>query len=156
MDDSAIPARVGRQLAHRRDDLDLTQEELAQRIGITSFAVSAAERGRNAIRRSKRADWEDALGLPAGSISRAYRDGELAQPSTEPTFEETLEERRLILKDPESRAILRGAIAGLQARLEVEDDPDERQALLGAIGRLGGPLPRPEKQGRERRDRRTG
>jgi transcriptional regulator with XRE-family HTH domain len=74
-DVDAIPARVGQQLATRREDLDLIQEELAQRIGVSTATVSAAERGRNVISRRRRPDWERALGLRKGTLSRAYRDG---------------------------------------------------------------------------------
>lgn len=73
-----FPARVGRQLARRRDeDLDLTQDELADLIGITTAAISKAERGINKISRGRRSGWETALQLPPGSISQAYRSGEL-------------------------------------------------------------------------------
>lgn len=70
-----IPSQVGQQLAKRRDELDLTQDALARRIGVTVTSVSAAERGRSTIIRSKRATWEQALGLKAGTLTRAYRDG---------------------------------------------------------------------------------
>lgn len=69
------PAEVGRQLARRREDLDLTQEDLAQRIGVVAKTVSGVERGLSSISRSKRPAWEKALALRAGTISRAYRDG---------------------------------------------------------------------------------
>lgn len=68
------PTRVGQQLARRREDLDLTQNTLAQAIGITSTTVSATERGRTTISRSKRPLWEQALQLKPGTITRAYRD----------------------------------------------------------------------------------
>lgn len=71
----SFPARVGKQLAKRRDDLDLTQDELAERIRITTAAISKAERGINKISRGRRLDWERALGLRPGTLSRAYRDG---------------------------------------------------------------------------------
>lgn len=70
-----IPARVGQQLAGRREELDLTQQTLAARIGITVASVSAAERGRSVIMRGKRAGWEQALHLRPGTLGRAYRDG---------------------------------------------------------------------------------
>lgn len=69
------PAEVGQQLARRREDLDLTQEDLAQRIGVVAKTVSGVERGLSSISRSKRPAWEKALALRAGTISRAYRDG---------------------------------------------------------------------------------
>lgn len=72
---SEPPTSVGQQLKDRREALDLTQEALAQSIGITSRSVSATERDETEIRRSKRPIWEKALRLKAGTISRAYRDG---------------------------------------------------------------------------------
>lgn len=71
----ASPIEVGRQLQQRREDLDLTQQALAQRLGIAPRTVSAAERGLNQITKSRRSDWETELGLMPGTISRAYRDG---------------------------------------------------------------------------------
>lgn len=67
------PTRVGPQLARRREDLDLTQGALARQIGITVTSVSSAERGKATISRGKRALWEQALQLKAGTITRAYR-----------------------------------------------------------------------------------
>ena len=75
------PADVGRQLLERREDLDLTQQELAQRIGISARTVSAVERGVNQITKSRRGDWERALELKPGTISRAYRDGSRLEPA---------------------------------------------------------------------------
>jgi transcriptional regulator with XRE-family HTH domain len=69
------PLRVGQQLASRREELDLTQDAVSRLIGITVTSVSAAERGRATISRSKRPLWEQALQLKPGTISRAYRDG---------------------------------------------------------------------------------
>lgn len=74
MSQSPDPASVGQQLARRREELDLTQEALARRIGISTPTVSVTERGHTQIRVSKRGAWESALGLKAGTISRAYRD----------------------------------------------------------------------------------
>lgn len=68
-------AQVGRQLAHRRDELDLTQDAVARGVGITVNAVSMAERGRSTISKGKRARWEQVLRLKPGTIGRAYRDG---------------------------------------------------------------------------------
>lgn len=69
------PTPVGQQIAERRDELDLTQDALARRIGVTSATVSNAERGRTEINRSKRPKWEQALRLKPGTIGRAYRTG---------------------------------------------------------------------------------
>jgi transcriptional regulator with XRE-family HTH domain len=87
MSQSPDPASVGQQLARRREELDLTQEALARRIGISTPTVSVTERGHTQIRVSKRTGWENALGLKAGTISRAYRDGtpiEIADELKEP------------------------------------------------------------------------
>lgn len=86
MSHSPGPTSVGEQLARRREDLDLTQEALARRIGISAPTVSVTERGHTQIRVGKRPDWERALGLKAGTITRAYRDGtpiEVAPPDHE-------------------------------------------------------------------------
>lgn len=76
------PLRVGQQLASRREELDLTQGALAGLIGITVTSVSAAERARATISRSKRPLWEQALRLKPGTISRAYREGTALEPAT--------------------------------------------------------------------------
>lgn len=74
------PTPVGQQLAARRDDLDLTQDALARRIGVTSRTVSNAERDRAEIGRGKRSKWEQALRLKPGTIGRAYRTGSALEP----------------------------------------------------------------------------
>jgi transcriptional regulator with XRE-family HTH domain len=79
---------VGQQLADRREELDLTQQALAQRIDMTSTTVSATERGRTEISRSNRAAWEQALRLAPGTISRAYKEGTRLQPLAPPTPQE--------------------------------------------------------------------
>ena len=79
-DDATSPLVVGQQLARRRNDLDLTQDGLAKRIGVSARTVSAIERGMNSIQRGNRATWESALRLKAGTISRAYRDGSPVEP----------------------------------------------------------------------------
>lgn len=84
MNPGASPADVGEQLARRRDALFLTQEDLAQRIGINARTVSAAERGANAITKGRRAAWEEALRLRPGTISRAYLDGTPIEAADEP------------------------------------------------------------------------
>lgn len=83
------PTHVGQQLARRRDELDLTQEELARRIGISTPTVSVTERGHTAISKGNRAKWERALNLKPGTISRAYRDGtdlEIAEVQAQPPY----------------------------------------------------------------------
>lgn len=74
-DDPASPAAVGQQLAQRRTDLDLTQDQLAERIRVRARTVSAIETGKNSIQRSSRSTWEQALRLKPGTISRAYSEG---------------------------------------------------------------------------------
>jgi transcriptional regulator with XRE-family HTH domain len=81
--DSAAPPPVGQQLAARREALDLSQEALARRIGITSATVSSTERGITEPRRSKRAIWEHSLRLKPGTISRAYASGGVIEPLDE-------------------------------------------------------------------------
>lgn len=80
-DDATSPAAVGRQLARRRANLDLTQDQLAMAVGVRSRSISAIERGSNAIQRSKRSAWEKALRLKPGTISRAYEDGSPLEPA---------------------------------------------------------------------------
>lgn len=96
------PTPVGQQLADRRDELDLTQETLARRIGITSATVSATERGKTEISRSKRAAWEQALNLKPGTIARAYRDGNRIETAPAAAPEPTVYAN---LADPHERAI---------------------------------------------------
>ena len=96
------PTSVGQQLALRRQELDLTQDALARLIGITAASVSAAERGKAAISVSKRPNWERALRLQPGTLSRAYRTGRaelrpLASPAPEQPYAD--------LSDPYERAV---------------------------------------------------
>lgn len=95
------------------------------------------------------------------TLGEALAASGLADPKELPIREDNNEpsdEGGKVLHNPRGIAILQGAIAGLQAELEAEDDPDERDAILGAISRLGGPLP-PDMippARRERPGRRTG
>lgn len=66
---------VGRQLRQRREDLGLTQQDVAKALGITTRTIQLAEHGRTTIRLGKREAWEQILYLQRGAISRAYRDG---------------------------------------------------------------------------------
>lgn len=80
MSESETPTQaVGRQLAARRESLDLTQHAVASRIGTTVNSVSAAERGKVTIMRGRRGAWEQTLGLKTGTISRAYTSGSLIE-----------------------------------------------------------------------------
>ncbi len=88
---------VGEQLARHREQLDLTQGALAQMIGISVTSVSSAENGRSTIRRGKRSDWEQALRLRPGTLSRAYERGsplEALDPPTEASLTPDLADAR--------------------------------------------------------------
>jgi len=74
---------VGKQLARRREELDIPQGALAQMAGVTVTSISKAENDRVAIRRGKRSDWEQALRLKPGTISRAYDGGSPIEPLEE-------------------------------------------------------------------------
>ncbi|MFE2940981.1 helix-turn-helix transcriptional regulator [Streptomyces sp. NPDC059255] len=99
MTQSDTPTLVGKQLAARREELDLTQQAIAHRIGITVNSVSAAENGRATISRGKRPAWEAALELAPGSIQRAYAGGALeplkraAEPDSDPKPYADLDDR---------------------------------------------------------------
>lgn len=73
--------RVGRQLAARREELELTQTDVGRVAEVSSTTVSAIERGKNEIRRTARRRWEAALHLHPGTITRAYRDGTPLEPA---------------------------------------------------------------------------
>lgn len=106
-------ALVGQQLAARRDQLDLTQEALARRIGITATTVSNTERGRTEITRSKRSKWEQALRLKPGTIAAAYRGNVPLEPLGD-------EEIFADLADPYERAIWEMDISEDDRRIIIE------------------------------------
>lgn len=95
-----IAPAVGQQLKKRREDLDLTQQEAAKRIDITSTTVSSTERGLTRISRGKRGEWERAYLLKQGTISRAYAEGTPLEP-----LPGGPEEPYADLSDPHERAI---------------------------------------------------
>lgn len=74
-------ARVGEELAARREQLGITQIELAQALGVSARSISGVERGEHGIRRGRRQRWEDALHLQHSTISQAYRDGTELEPA---------------------------------------------------------------------------
>lgn len=93
------PPTVGQQLQQRREALDLTQGALAGRIGVTVTSVSSAENDRATIRRGKRSEWEQALHLKPGTISRAY-DGSEIEP-----LDSTAESPYADMNDPKEAAV---------------------------------------------------
>ena len=66
---------VGRQLKQRREDLGLTQQDVADALDISTRTIQFAEHGRTKIRLGKREAYERVLRLQRGTISRAYRSG---------------------------------------------------------------------------------
>ncbi|GAA4513210.1 hypothetical protein GCM10023191_079970 [Actinoallomurus oryzae] len=131
-DDATSPAVVGRQLARRREDLDYTQDDLANRIGVSGRTVSAIERGVNSIQRKNRPAWETALGLASGTINRAYRDGTPIEvrerPATEP---------RTAAPHDDVVATLLARVARLETAVDVErrarEELERRMIDLGII-----------------------
>lgn len=75
----AYTPQVGELIARRRLQLGLTQLELAARIDapVSGRTVSNVETGATAVTARLRGAWEKALGWPAGSLTHAYRTGEL-------------------------------------------------------------------------------
>lgn len=97
----AAPPTVGTQLARRRKSLDIPQGTLATMASVTVTSISKAENDLVAIRRGKRPDWERALRLRPGTISRAYETGSPIEalddiPPAEPYADMTDEYERAI------------------------------------------------------------
>lgn len=110
------PTTVGQQIATRREELDLTQDTLARRIGITAATVSNTERGRTEITRSKRSKWEQALRLVPGTISQAYKSGSsLVALDEDAGFQ-------VDMSDPYERAIW-----------EMDIDEDDRRTVIDLL-----------------------
>jgi len=125
-------AAVGQQLQARREDLDLTQGEVGQRVGIRGETVSAIERGRNAISRSKRAAWEVVLRLKPGTITRAYKDGtpiEAASGDGEDPLDRLDRLYREWKEDPSRRGRLISMLEKAEADTEEEDPHDRLERL---------------------------
>lgn len=94
------PPSVGQQIRARREALDLSQPALARRIGVDPSTVSSTELGKTTIQRGRRPDWERALDLTPGTISRAYRDGTPIEPAPIDTHGVYAD-----LTDPHERAV---------------------------------------------------
>jgi DNA-binding XRE family transcriptional regulator len=132
-DDATSPAAVvGQQLARRREDLDLTQDDLAKRIGVSGRTVSAIERGVNAIQRKNRSAWETALGLAPGTINRAYRDGTAVEVALAPPTEEPR-----VTPNDEVVAALEARVTRMEVALDVErrarEELERRMVELGIV-----------------------
>lgn len=142
--DAASPAPVGQQLADRRNDLDLTQEALAQQVGVSARTISAVERGVNEIQRRNRPAFEKALRLKAGTISRAYMTGGMVEPldaRAEPDDEEIGPAHAMIdeiERNPKLQRRLRkilSAGSGHAGKPDDSDTPDtERDSGDGVAG----------------------
>ena len=59
---NAIDIHVGRQIRARRDQLDLSQETLGQKLGITFQQIQKYERGANRVAAGRRFDFAKVLG----------------------------------------------------------------------------------------------
>lgn len=92
----------------------------------------------------------------AGRPDAANELRALERPAPTPTVEEGLERIERALRTPGGRAALRSAIAGLEAQLQITDDPVEHATLRRLIARLGGPLPRDPEPDAADHDKRAG
>lgn len=72
---SPYAGRVGELIQARRAELELTQGQLADRVGASVRTVGNIERGVSAVAVLNRPQWEAALGWPAGSLTTLYRRG---------------------------------------------------------------------------------
>lgn len=146
-EDTDPKAEVGRQLARRRRELNLVQEDLAPLVGVTGRTVSAIERGENAIQVNRRPLWETALHLVAGTLNRAYDTGSSIETLAVPTGEETapaakdklialLTARVADMTETIERVTSDDRLACLAARVEsIEEDLNEERRLREALER---------------------
>lgn len=70
----ALAQAVANRITEVRQQRGLTQDELAQRMGTTVFAISRNETGANGIRIGKLADYAAALECPVKDLIPAERD----------------------------------------------------------------------------------
>lgn len=127
-EEAARRVEAGRQLRRRRDQLKLTQEELAQLIGVTSRTVSAVERGKNAAQAGHQPSWEEVLHLVPGTLAPAYKTGSrvelLPLPKTGPAANKEL------------LALLTARVAGKAEKFELTALDDRIDYLTARVERV--------------------
>ena len=78
-----INRNLGQAVRERRTDIDLTQGELAERIGMSRASVANIEAGEQAVSVAVLLALATALGLPAEALVAAARDGATRVPDRE-------------------------------------------------------------------------
>jgi transcriptional regulator with XRE-family HTH domain len=72
-----VNAKLGAAVRARRNELAMTQGELAERIGLSRASIANIEAGEQALTVSALLNFARALVLPAEKLLAAARDGEL-------------------------------------------------------------------------------
>ena len=88
---------VGRRIREAREDLELSQHELAERVGVSQRAVSYVEK-QNWVKQSTLERYASAMGRPLSYFLRPYDD----DPTSALTIQEAVEQAfAVVFRDPE-------------------------------------------------------
>jgi transcriptional regulator with XRE-family HTH domain len=136
LEDASAPgtARAGAAFASRRQELGITQRELAKKGLITASSLIAFEKGRSWPRERTRAMLEELVQWPAGTLAGIRAGGEVPGTTTLPNAEGTDASLIVGAVDVALRTV-NAAIANLPA----DDHPkfaDTSQAVLADLRRL--------------------
>ena len=74
-DPDVLLRKIGRRIRQRRTELDMTQKELAERLGITSSNITIIEQGEQNLTIRTLAKLADALGTTIGELVTGQAGG---------------------------------------------------------------------------------
>ena len=125
-DSATHSPQVGAWIDARREQMGITQTALADLAGVSWRSAWNAINGKSAIDKSRRADWERALGWTPGSLTAAYDHGtEPALIASDHNTTQAGPSIREILADlpPDRRGVLEEQLARL---VELGMPPEDR------------------------------
>lgn len=77
-----VDVHVGKRIRHRRWMVGMTQQQLAEKVGIKFQQIQKYETGMNRVSASRLWDISDALSVPVSFFSRVWKAGPSGRPNT--------------------------------------------------------------------------
>ena len=96
MGDGKLLKQMGQRISSRRKSLKYTQEELAERVGVSTQMISNLELGKKAIRPENLVKLCDALGISADYILMGAKKNDTVDELYDKLMQLSSEERQLV------------------------------------------------------------
>lgn len=128
-----IDAHVGQKLRVRRSLLGMSQEKLADRVGITFQQIQKYERGTNRVSSSRLYEFSNILGVPVGYF---FPDQEETPPNTEYGLADNEQQGFSVEEEDDMDVMKRKETIKLVRMYYKIDDKKLRQSILSHIKTL--------------------